>query len=122
MRRLRIVVLTPDAERFRGALTSAAAQAALGGEVAILLQQDAVALLARGVDAAPSDARHAAAGLPTLPALLDEALGLGVAVTACQSGLTLTGITADTLDRRIEIGGPVSFLQEMTDADRLLLV
>src|SRR3546814_9297036 len=33
MRNLKIVILTPDPERFRGALTLAAAQAALGASV-----------------------------------------------------------------------------------------
>lgn len=110
MRGLKLVILTPDAERFRGALTVAAAHAALGGDAALFLQLDAVALL-RPPLAAPQDAAHGAAGLPTLAALLDEALALGVVVTACQSGLALTGLDAAALDPRIHTGGAVGFLQ-----------
>ena len=42
---LHLVVLTADPERFRGALTLAAAQAALGGRAALFLQLEAVGLL-----------------------------------------------------------------------------
>ncbi|MCI4591657.1 DsrE family protein [Sphingobium sp. BYY-5] len=119
MRSLRIVVTTADAERLRGALVLAAAQAALGGEAAIFLQLDAVALL-RAPIAAPQDAAHRAAGLPPLAMLVEEALGLGVAIIACQSGLALSGMTTDDLPATIEIGGPVGFLQQTDDSARLL--
>jgi predicted peroxiredoxin len=121
MQGLRIIVLTADAERFRGALTVAAAYAALGGPAAILLQLDAVSLL-RAPLSGPEDDAHRANGLPTLSALLDEALALGIGVIACQSGLALSGIDIDTLDQRIIAGGPVSFLQMLKPEERLLLV
>ena len=69
MRPLTIIVTTPDAERLRGALTLAAAQAALGGGATLFLQLDAVALL-RAPVAAPRDGAHRQAGLPSLPMLL----------------------------------------------------
>lgn len=108
---LKIVLTTPDAERFRGALTLAAAQAALGGETALFLQLDAVAML-RAPLAAPRDDAHAAAGLPTLAALLADAMTLGVRVVACQSGMALAGLTADTLPESVDVGGPVQFLAD----------
>ncbi|MET0248599.1 MAG: peroxiredoxin [Sphingobium sp.] len=119
MRDLRIIVTAADAERFRGALVVAATAAALGGAAHLFLQLDAVALL-RAPIAAPQDAAHKAAGLPTLGALLDDALSLGVAVTACQSGLALHAMEADALPVGIEIGGPVGFLQQTTDEARLI--
>jgi predicted peroxiredoxin len=121
MRDLKIVILSPEAERFRGAITIAAAHAALGGHVAMLLQADAVSLLtpARG---APNDAAHALQGLPTLGTLVAEALALGVIVIACQSGLGLARLSLSDLDPRIVAGGPVSFMQQLADTDRLLLI
>src|SRR3546814_8348917 len=56
MRNLKIVILTPDPERFRGALTLAAAQAALGASVSIFLQLEAVAPLRRPYGA-PGDSK-----------------------------------------------------------------
>ena len=119
MRELRIVVATADAERLRGALVLASAQAALGGRASVFLQLDAVTLLRQPI-AAPNDAVHQAAGLPVLAALMEEAIALGVSILACQSGLALTGLTADALPVGVEVSGPVSFLQETGDEARLL--
>lgn len=121
MRGLKIVILTRDAERFRGALTVAAAHAAIGGEAAILLQLDAVGLLRRPVRA-PDDVACAAIGLPTLDELIDEALDLGVELVACQTGLALAGILASDMDARVGVGGPVGFMQALLEDDRLVLV
>jgi predicted peroxiredoxin len=121
MRGLKIVVLTGDAERFRGALTVAAAHAAIGGDAAILLQLEAVGLLRRPVRA-PGDAACAAIGLPTLGELIEEALELGVALVACQTGLMLAGLAASDLDPRVAVGGPVGFLQALSGDERLVLV
>ncbi|KKW93417.1 MULTISPECIES: DsrE family protein [Sphingobium] len=119
MRALRIVLLTADAERLRGALVMAAAQAALGGEAAVFLQLDAVGLL-RAPIVAPGDEAHRAAGLPWLGALVDEALGLGVTLLACQSGLALCGLSVADLPQGVEVCGPVGFLQQTGDEARLL--
>ena len=120
MRGLKIVLLSADPERLRGALASAAAYAAMGGDAHIFFQMDAATLLADL--SAPRDKAHAQAGMPTLATLMDDALTLGVTLTACQSGLTLAGIDAVALDPRVTIGGTVSFLQSVTDEDRLLFV
>lgn len=117
---LKIVLTTPDAERFRGALTLAAAHAALGGGASLFLQLDAVAML-RAPLIVPRDDAHAAAGLPTLAALLADAMMLGVKVTACQSGMTLAGLTVDILPRGIEVGGPIQFLTDGGDEARVVI-
>lgn len=118
---LNIVILSDDAERFRGALTLAMADNALGRSARIFLQLAAVRLLAPPIEAA-QDEVHSAHGLPSLLALLDEALDHGVIIIACQSGLALAGLSAHHLDPRIEAGGPISFLQSISAEDRLLSV
>ena len=119
MRALTIIVAAPDPERLRGALTLAAAQAALGGQARLFLQLDAVALL-RAPIAAPRDAGHKAAGLPSLEDLLAEALSLGVALSACQSGMSLAGLSLADLPLGTEVTGPIALLQAQTEADRLI--
>jgi predicted peroxiredoxin len=121
MRPLKIVILTPDPERFRGALTLAAAQAALGAEVVIFCQLEAAALL-RPPFTAPNDAAHQAKGLPTLNDLMSDAAGLGVRFIACQSGMELCGMEFSGLAPHTSTGGPVSFLQSVGDADRLMVI
>lgn len=115
-----MIVLTADAERFRGALTVAAAQAALGEPVAMLLLHDAVTLL--GDAPAPADARHRAHGLPTVAELIADSLDLGVEIAACQSGLDLAGMSADLFDARVAVSGPVAFLQGRREGEQLVLV
>ncbi|WP_336958474.1 peroxiredoxin [Sphingobium aquiterrae] len=118
---LKIALLTPDAERFRGALTLAAAHVALGRPATLFLQLDAVRLLAPPVTA-PQDATHIAAGLPGLARLLEDSLSLGVSLLACQSGLALAGLDLATLDARIAATGPLAFLQGLEPDDRLIIV
>lgn len=110
MRELRIVVATADAERLRGALVLASAQAALGGAASIFLQLDAVALLREPVQA-PEDAAHLAAGLPSLSQLIAEALALDVGILACQSGMALHDVAASELPDGISISGQSRFFR-----------
>lgn len=121
MRELRIIATTADVPRLRGVLTVAAAQAALGGKVSLFLQLEAVALLVPPITA-PDDAAHVAAGLPSLVMLIEDAMQLDVALVACQSGMALYGLTADSLPTGVDVGGPVAFLQQTDDAARLLIV
>src|SRR3546814_20075238 len=107
---LKIVILTPDPERFRGAITLAAAQAALGASVSIFLQLEAVALLSRPYGA-PGDSAHKSQGLPTLAALPEDPTALGVTFPLSKSGMDLTGLTVVECDLAAIFGGPVSFLQ-----------
>jgi predicted peroxiredoxin len=118
---LLLIAITNDAERLRGGLMLAAAEAALGGTVRIFLQLDAVALL-RAPISAPRDSIHAAAGLPNLAVLLDDALELGVGITMCQSGLSLTGMRADEMDPRITVGGAVGILAAGCVQERLAIL
>ena len=119
MRELRIVLITADAERLRGALVLASAQAALGGRASIFLQLDAVALLRNPIEA-PEDGAHRAAGLPSLRQLIAEALGLDVGILACQSGMALHDIAASDLPEGVSISGPIAFLQQTEDQARLI--
>lgn len=114
MRGLTIIVAEAAPSRFRVALNLAAAQAALSGQARLFLDGRAVALL-RVPLAAPDDDGYAAAGLPTIAELFEEALGLGVGIVACQSGLALTGTDAAALDPRIELGGVIGVLQQLGD-------
>ena len=120
MRGLTIIVADCSSERFRTALSIAAAQVALGGPAHIFCQGEAVALLRPPIQGIEDDA-HIDAGLPTLAALFEEAIDLGVTITACQSGLLLANTDAATLDRRIAFGGLVSVMQALGES-RLLCV
>ncbi len=115
VRGLTFVAIRPSS--LRAALELAAANAALGGRARVFCQGEAVAALADLRD--PHDADYAGCGLPTLAALFEAALGLGVELIACQSGLALMGVGADALDRRIGFGGAVSVLQTLGE-DRLV--
>ena len=121
MRPLKIVLLGSDPERFRGALTIAAAHAALGGKVAVFFQLEAVALLKHD-NVAPKDSAHHAKGLPRLAELMHDAAELGVTFIACQSGMELCGMEAGDLPAGTMTGGPVSFLQSVMAEDRLILL
>lgn len=120
MRGLTIIVVSADAVRLHGALSLAAASAAMGSPTRVHLHVEAVALL-RAPIATTDDDRYAASGLPTLAQMLDEALGLGVAITACQSGLALAGLAADMLDPRVSVDGPIGVLGSVGEG-RLLTV
>lgn len=107
---LTIIVAGPDPARFHAALSLAAANTALDRPTRIFLQADAVALL-RAPIAAPDDARYTAAGLPSLGAMLTEALGLGVEIIACQSGLALASMAATDLPPSVEVSGLIDMLR-----------
>lgn len=98
----------------------ASAQTALGGAAAIFLQLDAVELV-REPMAAPNDEAHSNAGLPTLAQLLEEAMALGVEISACQSGMAVQGMTVADLPFGMSVTGPVAFLQATADNAQLLI-
>jgi predicted peroxiredoxin len=120
VRGLTVIVAVADAPRLHAALSIAAASAASGAATRVYIHGDAVGLLA-GPLQAPEDERHCAAGLPMLAELFEEALGLGVRLICCQTGLLLSAIAADRLDPRIEIGGLVGLFAALGD-DRLVTV
>lgn len=116
MRGLTILVASAEPARFRAALATAAAAAALGGRARVFLQEDAVTLFASGD---PDTTRLEAAGLPGRAALLAVAQESGVELLVCQSGLALAGLAIDALPAGTQAGGLVSLLATLGD-DRLL--
>lgn len=117
MRGLTILVATADTARFRAALATAAAAAALGARVRVFLHDEAATLLGANPDADP--ARLTAAGVPTQEQLLEIARESGVALIVCQTGLALAGLSMETLPAGTEAGGLVSLLATLGE-DRLL--
>ncbi len=109
MRGLTILIAAADPARFHAALSLAAAQAALGGHARLYLHGEAVALLA----ITPEDPRYAAAGMPGLAELLDEAAALGVAITACQSGFALADLNHAEAALEVEDGGLIGLLADL---------
>ncbi len=120
MRGLTVIVADISSARFRAALALAAANAALGGRARLFCQGEAVAVLRPPIQGMEDDT-HENAGLPALADLFEEALGLGVELIACQSGMQLTNTDIRTLDRRIGYAGLVSVMQTL-EADRLVVV
>jgi len=116
---LTILVAVGDAERLHAALSFAAAAAATGDPVSLHLHEGAVGLL-RVPMMAPGDTARRKAGLPDLAQMWEEALALGVAVSVCQSGLALSGLSLEGLDPRIEAQGPLGLLAR-TGAGRMLV-
>ncbi len=112
MRGLTAIVASADHDRLRAALTLACAAAALGGRARVYLHEGAVALLGAPDRAVPP-------GVPTLGELLAMAAESDVAVIACQTGLALAGLSADTLG--VAAGGLIDLLATLGD-DRLVTV
>lgn len=119
MRGLTLIVATGDAERFRAALTLAAANAALGGRTRVFCHERAAALLAAKAD--PQAAELRAAGLPDLPSLIETTTACGVVLIACQTGLALAGLAEGDLPAGAETGGMVGLLAALGE-DRLGIV
>ncbi|SFR84240.1 DsrE family protein [Sphingomonas jatrophae] len=118
VRGLTVTLAAADPERLRAALNLACAAAALGGRARLFLDGSAVALAGGKLESA-EDGAYAAAGLPTLAQLMDEALALGVEPILCQSGLQLAGISMATVDPRFASGGLVSLIETLGE-DRLV--
>lgn len=118
MRGLTIILTENAPERLRGALMIALTHQALEGRARLFFQYESVALLLPPIIAS-ADPAHQAAGLPSLAALVDDALNNGVELILCQTGLHLTNARADQFDPRCTFGGLASILVELGD-DRLL--
>ena len=95
---LAIIVVGPDPERALAALGIAAAAAALGRETAILFDSASISTLSG------------------LGEALATTLALGVAVTACATGLADRGVQ---LPAGVEAGGMVGFLAANPSAQLL---
>jgi len=100
LRGLTIMVATGDGQRFRAALTLAAANAALGGRTRVYLHETAVQLIA------------------TDEPLLTTALEIGATLIVCQTGLAASGLDARDLPSGVETGGLVALLADLGE-DRL---
>lgn len=109
MRGLTIIIAGPDPDRLRTALTLACAAAALGSRARLYLHEAAVGLLASNAPAP--------LGLPDLSELRAIAEDSGVELIACQTGLALAGLSADT--QRVAAGGLIDLLATLKD-DRLV--
>ena len=118
MQGLTIVVAAADPARLHAALSLASAWAALDRPAHIFLQAEAVALLL--APDSDRDRQYRDTGIPTLREMIEESLAIGVAVTACQSGLALAGMSAEALPASVETGGLVDFLARHRD-DRLMM-
>ena len=112
---LTIIVAASDAERFHAALSVAAANSALGERSRIFLQAEAAALLVR-----PAGQDIARDGLPSLSALIEEAMAVGVEIVACQSGLALAGLSAESLPQGVTTSGLIEILASRGD-DQLMM-
>lgn len=97
------IVVAEAGPRLATALTLAAAAAALGREVTMLFDGASVAAL-----------------VPPADPLLAAAQELGVAVTACQTGLAAAGLALGDLVAGVEAGGMVGFLQRAGAAQLVL--
>ncbi len=96
MSQVNIIIAANDSARLYAAFEAAMAWAALGREVQVFAQGEAVAGLRRPI-IHPGDRARQAAGQPDLASLITEARELGVQLFVCQSGLALAGLTMDDL-------------------------
>lgn len=117
---LNIIVAAAEGPRLYAALEAAMAAAALGRDVRIFLQGEAVALLRAPVGFA-GDAARRAAGQPDLAGMIAEAGAMEITLLACQSGMALVGIDATGLAPHVRAGGLVSFLADVGPEDRLIV-
>ena len=117
---LNIIVASADGKRFCGALETALVSAALGQQVRMFLQGDAVAML-RAPAGFAGDAALRRAGQPVLAERLEEAARAGIEIIACQSGMVLAGLTHDRIVPNVKAGGLVSFMAPIDATDRLLV-
>jgi predicted peroxiredoxin len=114
MQGLTIIVAGSDPERFEAALSVAAANSVLGRRSRIFLQGEATALLVR------QDGARRKVGAPSLAELIGEATAVGVEIIACQSGLALAGLNADSLPSGVTTSGLVEILATRGD-DQLMM-
>jgi len=120
-RRRGLALVLPEAShaRLHTALTLACAAAALGRPVRLFFHGESVAALQPGRHW-HGDEIYGAAGLPSVAELIENALGLGARVMACQTGLQLCGLSAGSLAEGVETGGMIAFLADARDDDVMM--
>jgi predicted peroxiredoxin len=109
MSQVNIIVASGDPARLYAALEAAMAWAALGRQVQLFCQGEAVACLRRPIFHVGDRARQAA-GQPDLAAMLVEARELRVELFVCQSGLALADMAMDELAVDAAAAGLIGFL------------
>lgn len=117
---LALVFAEANHARLHGGLSLALAASALGRPVRLFFQGEAVCALQTGRHWA-GDKACKAGGLPLLSDLLDQAVGVGLPMMACESGIHLCGLSAPGLIAGVETGGLVAFLADARN-DELLFV
>jgi len=113
-RPLTIIVGDAAPARLHAALTLAAAAAALGRGAALFFHGGAVTALARG------KAWPAEPGLATIAELFGIARELGVAISACQTGLAANGLGLADLIEGVAGEGMVAVLGRWPTAELVL--
>lgn len=119
-RALNIVVVEEGHARVHGALSLAVAAAALGRPVSLFFQGPAVRALAKD-QVWPEDSAFQSHGAPTVQELLLQCEDMAVPLSACETGLHVTGLGASGLRPGIETEGMISFLARQADADLLTI-
>jgi predicted peroxiredoxin len=109
MSQVNIIIAANDSARIYAAFEAAMAWAALGREVQVFAQGEAVAGLRRPI-IHPGDRARQTAGQPDLAGLLGELRGMGVQLFVCQTGLALADLTMDMLAVEAKATGLVGFL------------
>jgi predicted peroxiredoxin len=118
-RGLAVVLSEANHARLHAALTLACAAAALGRPVRLFFHGESAAALTTSRHW-QGDATYRAAGLASVAELVENAIGLGAQVMACQTGLQMIGVAATSLAEGIETGGMVAFLADARD-DELVM-
>ena len=111
MRPLRIVVVEDAPARVHGAITLALAAAALGRDVGLFFQGEAVRALEAGGGSYPETP---VAGVATVAELMTQCGEMDVRLIACETGMHMSGLRASALLPGVETGGLIGFL---ADAD-----
>lgn len=119
MSQVNIIVAANDSARLYAALEAAAAWAALGREVQVFIQGEAVAGLRRPV-IHPGDRARQAAGQPDLASLLGTMREQGVQLFVCQTGLGLAGMTIEMLAVEARAAGLIGFLSAVAPGAMLV--
>ncbi len=116
VRPLAIILCEYQHARVHAALSLACAAAALGRGVSVFASGVSVTALRR--DACwHEDVAIKAVGGATLPELIRSAHELGVAFTACETGMHLARMRSDFLADFVTTGGLLGFLRSSPDAE-----
>ena len=118
---LNIIVAGSEGGRLYSALETAMAAAALGHDVRVFLQGEAVAALRDPPVGFPGDDARRAAGQPDLAGLVTETAAMKITLVACQSGMALVGVNAAELPPHVRAGGLISFMANIGPDDRLIV-